>query len=133
MPATDMIFTSDRNWTTYQNASYPSSLFLEEGTHVLKVSFVNGDVNLNYIDILMAPPTSREGDELKYAFEIYPNPASDFIKIKAEYNIARIYSQIGELVKESRQKSINLSDLAKGVYFVSLDESPAMVKLVISK
>ena len=133
MPATDMIFTSDWNWITYQNASYPSSLFLEEGTHVLKVSFVNGDVNLNYIDILMAPPTSREGDELKYAFEIYPNPATDFIKIKAEYNIARIYSQIGELVKESRQKSINLSDLAKGVYFVSLDESPAMVKLVISK
>lgn len=130
MPATDMIFTS--GWTNYENSRYPNSLFLEEGTHVLKVSFVSGDVNLNYIDILTSP-TSRKSEELKYAFEIYPNPATEFIKIKAEYNIARIYSQTGELVKESRQKSINLSDLAKGVYFVSLDESPAMVKLVISK
>ena len=70
---------------------------------------------------------------MKNAFEIYPNPASDFITIKAEYSIARIYSQTGLLVKTSSEKNIDLIDLSSGIYFVKLDESPLMVKFVISK
>ena len=130
MPATDMIFTG--GWTNYETVSYPYSLFLEEGTHVLRVSFVNGDVNLNYIDIL-ASPTTIKNNELRSIFEIYPNPASDFIKIKSEYQTAKIYSQMGELVKTSSEKNINLTDLASGIYFVKLDESSLMVKFVLNK
>lgn len=130
MPATDMIFTN--GWTDYENYRYPNSLFLEEGTHVLKVSFVSGDVNVNYIDILTSP-TGRGSDIVKNAFEIYPNPASDFISIKAEYTTARIYSQTGVLVKTSSENNIDLIDLAGGIYFVKLDDSPLMVKFVVSK
>jgi hypothetical protein len=130
MPATDMIFTN--GWTDYENYRYPNSLFLEEGTHVLKVSFVSGDVNVNYIDILTSP-TGRGSDIVKNAFEIYPNPASDFISIKAEYTTVRIYSQTGVLVKTSSENNIDLIDLAGGIYFVKLDDSPLMVKFVVSK
>jgi hypothetical protein len=70
---------------------------------------------------------------LKDAFKIYPNPASSFIKIKAEYQTASIYSQMGELVQISKEKDISLINLANGIYFVKLDDSPSMVKFIVSK
>ncbi len=130
MPATDMIFTG--GWTTYENARYPYALFLEEGTHVLRVSFVSGDVNLNYIDIL-ASPTRTSNVVSQNAFEIYPNPASNLITIDAEFDVATIYSQTGSVIKTSTDKEVDIFDLANGIYFVKLDDSPSMVKFVVAK
>ena len=130
MPATDMIFTD--SWSDYENVRYPYALFLEEGTHVLKVSFVNGAVNLNYVDILTSP-TKTANIASKNAFEIYPNPASNLIRIGAEFTIAKIFSQTGSLIKTSKTKEVDVYNLTNGIYFVKLDDSPSMVKFVITK
>jgi len=130
MSATDMIFTG--SWSDYENVRYPYALFLEEGTHVLKVSFVNGSVNLNYIDILTSP-TKTVNIVSKNAFEIYPNPASNLIKIDAEFTTAKIFSQTGSLIKTSKTKEVDVLNLANGIYFVKLDDSPSMAKFVINK
>ena len=130
MPATDMIFTD--SWSDYQNVRYPYALFLEEGTHILKVSFVNGAVNLNYVDILTSP-TKTANIASNNAFEIYPNPASNLIRIDAEFTVAKIFSQTGNLIQTSTTKEIDVYNLANGIYFVKLDDSPSMVKFVINK
>lgn len=130
MPATDMIFTG--GWSAYENVKYPYALFLEEGTHILKVSFVYGAVNLNYVDILTSP-TKTGYIASNNAFKIYPNPASNLIKIDAEFTTAKIFSQTGTLIKTSKTKEVDVLNLANGIYFVKLDDSPSMVKFVINK
>ena len=57
---------------------------------------MNGAVNLNYVDILTSP-TKTANITSNNAFEVYPNPASNLIKIDAEFTTAKIFSQTGSL------------------------------------
>lgn len=61
-------------------------------------------------------------------FDIYPNPASDYVKINSEIESeaeVNIYDMIGRCVKNVRISGINatidLSDINKGVYFINVD------------
>ena len=60
-------------------------------------------------------------------FEIYPNPARDFVKLSAisrQSSVVRIYNTFGMLVDEFEMNSdeieINVSDYRSGVYFVEV-------------
>ena len=60
-------------------------------------------------------------------FEIYPNPARDFVKLSAisrQSSVVRIYNTLGMLVDEFEMNSdeieINVSDYKSGVYFVEV-------------
>lgn len=60
-------------------------------------------------------------------FEIYPNPASDFVKLSAisrQSSVVRIYNTLGMLVDEFEMNcdeiEINVSDYKSGVYFVEV-------------
>lgn len=129
MPSTDMTFTS--GWSNYEDVTYNGALQLKAGTHVLRVSFVRGNVNLNYIDILTSPVSASYIE--KDAFNVYPNPASDILTIDADFETARIYSQTGQLIKAVSDKNVNLAGIAEGIYFVKLDNSSSMVKFAITK
>ena len=61
-------------------------------------------------------------------FSIYPNPASDFVKISStssQPSIVKVYNCLGMLVEEfemnSEEIGINISDYNSGVYFVEVD------------
>lgn len=66
-------------------------------------------------------------EELENKFEIYPNPAKDYIKFKtqdSEFKVIRIYNYLGILVEEinvnSNELEVNTSDYNPGVYFISI-------------
>jgi len=65
-------------------------------------------------------------EELESEFSIYPNPASDYVVIKGErINELNIYSTTGQLMlnkagQMSGQIELQLNDLEKGLYFISI-------------
>ena len=130
MPATEMMYTSA--WSDYQTLRYPNGLFLSEGVHILKLSFATGNVNINYVDILTSPVNSYELVS-ENAFDVYPNPTSEYLTIDADFKSASIFNQTGELVKMVSNNVVSVSDLPSGIYFVKLDETQDMVKFVVTK
>ena len=78
-------------------------------------------------------------DTIKSTIEIYPNPFSDYIKVNSSQNIKsiKIYDNSGKLVKNSNHSGksveVNVSELPKGIYFISLEtnlgtETKKMIK-----
>lgn len=129
MPTMNTIITGA--WTDYQNVSYPTALYLEEGTHMMRMTVETGNFNINYIDILTSPTGTAELP--KQAFNIYPNPASNVLNIEAEFTEALIYNQTGALVTTVYNQQVDLSGFADGVYYVQLDGTSEMVKFVVVK
>ncbi|MDP5091820.1 MAG: T9SS type A sorting domain-containing protein, partial [Polaribacter sp.] len=56
---------------------------------------------------------------------LYPNPASNNLTVITEQEIKtiEIYNIQGQKVKTSNQKQINVSDLAKGIYLVKIQNN----------
>ena len=68
----------------------------------------------------------------------YPNPIAEVLNIKTKFateNLVQIYNQFGQLVKDvrfnSNQVSINMLDLADGLYLVVLNGSISLSKKII--
>ena len=69
-------------------------------------------------------PTSITNAEKQEAWSVYPNPATDYIRIKGgEYKKADIYSLNGALVRSvSISEQIYVGDLAAGVYYIRITD-----------
>lgn len=70
------------------------------------------------------------------ALLIYPNPAKSFVNIRCNNLLSvEIYDSKGVLLKTSNKRRIDINDLNKGVYFVSItqkkNENPIIRKLII--
>ncbi len=67
-------------------------------------------------------------------FSIYPNPVKDVLTVNSQESIdfLKIYSTNGKLLKEATESSINVSELASGLYFVmvSIDGSTDTKKFI---
>lgn len=66
---------------------------------------------------------------------IYPNPATDFIRINAE-NIesVQIFNAVGQMVLQTTETEINVSELSQGVYFVRVGcEGKDAARYVLTK
>ena len=64
------------------------------------------------------------------SFTLFPNPASDYITIKTDdnyrFNFVTIYDTAGKIVLKSSailNTQLNISTLAKGIYFVEVSNS----------
>ncbi|MBQ5689580.1 MAG: T9SS type A sorting domain-containing protein, partial [Bacteroidales bacterium] len=64
----------------------------------------------------------------KVAFNIYPNPANDFVKLSAvgaQLSVVKVYNCLGMLIEEievnSSEVEVNTSDYETGVYFVTVE------------
>lgn len=70
-------------------------------------------------------------------FNIYPNPTSDILNISLENNLVleqvTIYNNLGQVVKATTENVIDLSDLAKGLYFVEVttNQGKATKKVIV--
>jgi hypothetical protein len=56
---------------------------------------------------------------------VYPNPATTEIHITLKNNLqllkVNLYNQLGQLLKQSKSHTINVSDLSKGIYLVEIE------------
>jgi len=72
----------------------------------------------------------------KSEFNIYPNPVKNIITIVGDYLSADIYDVFGKLVLNSKtQKTINVSTLSNGVYFININtkNTSTVKKITITK
>ena len=72
----------------------------------------------------------------KTSFKMYPNPAKDRITISSEDEISKveIYNSLGEKVSASTNKTVLLTQLSSGIYFVKVQNSfnkSSVKKLII--
>lgn len=60
----------------------------------------------------------------KVSFVIYPNPASEYVNIELQDGVVlesvTIYNNIGQKIKTINQNTVDVSTLAKGLYFVEV-------------
>jgi len=70
-------------------------------------------------------------------FNIYPNPTTDILHIELDNGLilekVLIYNTSGQLVRETSEKTINMSGFAKGIYHVQLvtDKGKATKKIIV--
>jgi hypothetical protein len=127
---------------TYRSGNYPDSCII-----ILKASGSAPTAN-DYLwvdnlafagSVAAVPEVSDPGP----AFEIYPNPAKDFINIhfdkKSNNDVfLNIYSSSGELVISEKllsdHQQLNVRDLKRGVYFVEIrsNEQSETQKVILS-
>ena len=74
---------------------------------------------------------------VKSKVSVYPNPATDMITVKSDCKIAQvsIIDISGKVVKTSSESSVNVENLAKGAYLVSVEyaDGSTETKKVIKK
>lgn len=100
--------------------------------------FFEGDNGTTGNELYMLDPTTLSIESVsKNSLQIYPNPASEFIKISAEYENSsyKIYSILGQIVKEGiiTSSQISVSGISKGNYVLKVyqDDKVATQKLII--
>lgn len=65
-------------------------------------------------------------------FNIYPNPAKDFIEIKTNTKIesVQICDNLGRILKTENTAKINVSNLEKGVYYLKINNGEKIEKFI---
>lgn len=101
----------------------------------VKIQFSSGDIAVS--KIVLNGTTTLNVDEINSgSFTIYPNPVSDKISVIGIENInsVKIFNSVGALVKHSNSANdIDVSDLAKGIHFIQVDNGNIMTKKFIKK
>ena len=99
----------------------------------------NSDVAYSFI--ASVDNTNVVKDEQLTNINLYPNPATDFIKIETQNNIRKIliYNEIGQIVnridtKNHNETNISIKHLKKGTYFVLIStEKKQILKKIIKE
>ena len=113
--------------TTYP--TFLSAHTLDDGSLVLAGYDLDVNDNITICYIIKRDGTfTSEYPSSSNNFSIYPNPASDFVKISStssQPSVVKVYNCLGMLVEEfemnSEEIEINVSDYNSGVYFVEVD------------
>ena len=74
--------------------------------------------------------------DLDNSFFVYPNPATDIVKVNTNENaILSLFDISGkEVISETKQNSLNLSGLAQGMYFLNMkSKNKLTVKKIIKE
>ena len=68
---------------------------------------------------------SSDDFSLENAVVVYPNPASSEIHLELPYNIEKvtIHNILGQKMVEAKSETINISNLSRGLYFVTIQTS----------
>jgi hypothetical protein len=122
------------NLETIPANAFPIDNAIKLDVPAMSVQFMMVEAGTNFLF-----PTSV-ASELKNEFEltIFPNPATDYLKISFQTGVAEptqisVFDQVGRKLKTFEVSydgyspvSINLSSLAKGMYYVSVKNSLVM-------
>lgn len=81
-----------------------------------------------------ATPTLSNDDKGKMAFNVYPNPTSNFLNIETEDQINEVvvYDLQGKLILRTNEKTLDVSNLNSGLYFLKVKSanSSSVIKFV---
>ena len=114
--------------TSYTNNELATELYNMPKNHYVEVRTMYADdkSSVSLIDIFASGVNVSEINETS-SFNVYPNPASDFVKVStdnSQQTTVRIYNILGMLVEEieinSNETEINVSDYNPGIYFFSI-------------
>lgn len=119
-------FSGAGNWKLYKGNDLSS---WQKKTDLSQIELNNNSwLGLSFGERRPFTPTEASDATLSVAsvskktFNIYPNPASDFIQIETPENIieTNIYSSLGQKVMTSQEKKINVKSLNAGVYWMEI-------------
>ena len=82
---------------------------------------------LDNINISSDGSTYINNDAVDNIIEIYPNPTDRYITVNYD-GLKEIYTILGEKLLETYENKINVSTLAKGMYFVKVENT--IIRLV---
>ncbi len=132
------------SWTVFDSSATIQFRHIYESNHSgVKVSLVsydvssggtlNGRVNWEYVD-----PASSINENQSFDFSFYPNPAQNKINItsKTQINGYVITDLQGKIIRSNRSSnisSIDVSDLAKGSYVLTLISNEKTSSKLINK
>jgi len=104
------------------NPTNPTVITLNPGETV-NLSYLQGMMPNGTVYRFLRQPLSVEGFT-KNDFEIYPNPASEFLNIKSQsgnYNYS-IYNSLGQKVNATlSENKFDISNLSNGIYFLKIE------------
>jgi len=81
--------------------------------------------------------TSSANDFVLENFNIYPNPTSDLLNVSLENNLTlekvTIYNNAGQMLKEVKEATVDVSTLSEGIYFVEVttNQGRAVKKIIV--
>ncbi len=61
-------------------------------------------------------------------FYFYPNPVKDIMYFNTDVESCKIFSESGNIILESKENEINISNLPKGIYWIELSIDNQLVK-----
>ena len=114
--------------TSYTNNELATELYNMPKNHYVEVRTMYADdkSSVSLIDIFASGVNVSEINETS-SFNVYPNPASDVVKVttvNGQQSTVRIYNILGMLVEEieinSNETEINVSDYNPGIYFFNI-------------
>lgn len=134
--------TKSESWWTEWNNWCPGDVIpnryialgdLEAGTHTFKITVPDavfaenqGNFPLSlYLYSKYKPGTLGIADIKETSYSIYPNPTSDLLYIESSKLLknTRLINSLGQVVLESKEKEINMAELATGVYILKIEFS----------
>lgn len=110
-----------------------------EGTKLIvgAVTSITSTTKKGYVKVYDLTDALSTDRFAKLNFSIYPNPAKDIIHIALEDELQLenviIYNNLGQQVKTVNQSTIDVSSLAKGLYFIEVhtNQGKASKKVVV--
>ncbi|WP_159023903.1 carbohydrate-binding protein [Formosa sp. L2A11] len=118
------------DWQQYTTLS--TMVKLSSGSHVIRLYATSGGWNINWIEFVLDEADSLSNEEFDIignTIRFYPNPVNDVLTIEmptADYYQYTIIDITGKVIKEEvlqsglRKVELNVSDLSKGMYLISL-------------
>ena len=107
------------------------------GTFVVTYNYTDGNncSGTNSLSIIVSPCTGIHELNNSNSFSIYPNPANDFFVVNSinknpNYNL-KLMDATGKLILEKviikQTESIDINKLAKGIYFIEIQETALII------
>ena len=136
----NLVINPTGDWQKWKTISV-TNIPLTKGIQVLKVNFLKGNINLNYLDINTHVPTGIEDVDFKSGWSIYPNPAFEKITVSNHQNdikgsLIEVLNGVGGLVLKynctSNENVIDVSTIISGAYMLKItkDNKSNFVKFI---
>lgn len=59
---------------------------------------------------------------VKHNFSFFPNPASETVWLKGEFDQVNLYNATGQFIRSAKSSSISVSDLSSGIYYLQFQK-----------
>jgi len=120
------------------NTNSVTKLFVNYNSQWEESSLKTGSLMLRPIFYRLTPSTNIKESKKTVEFEMYPIPAQDILTVTSDNAISQItlFDMVGTIILQSNETSINVSNIAAGIYFVQVIDSnknSGTKKLLINK